>query len=215
MCGRFYLLDLFGLLMRFKLKLSPKIKPRYNIAPTQDIVAVINDGGYRVVHFRWGLIPFWSKKIVSGMINARAETVEKKPSFKHSLQSKRCLIPANGFYEWKKEGNRKKPHRIFLKDETAFSFAGLWDSWISPKGESINSCTIITTSANALIEPIHNRMPVILSEDAEKVWLNKNADIATLKGMLNPYPPELMKSHEISTTVNNPRNDSPEVLNPL
>lgn len=149
------------------------------------------------------------------MINARAETVDKKPSFKQSLRSRRCLIPADGFYEWKKEGGRKRPYRITPKNRDLFVFAGLWDAWVSPKGETINSCTIITTSANTLIEPIHNRMPVILSEKAEEIWLNEDTDLSTLKDLLNPYPSELMDSYEVSTMVNNFRNDIPEALKPL
>lgn len=215
MCGRFSLSDILGLIMRFKLNLPDGVKPRYNIAPSQDILTIIYDEGYRTVHFRWGLIPFWSKDIVPGMINARAETVDKKSSFRQSLKSRRCLIPSDGFYEWRRDGGRKKPYRITLKNRGVFVFAGLWDTWISPKGETINSCVIITTSANTLIKPIHNRMPVILSEKAEEVWLNKDTDILTLKDLLNPYPAELMESYEVSTIVNNFRNDIPEILKPL
>jgi putative SOS response-associated peptidase YedK len=115
----------------------------------------------------------------------------------------------------KREGDRKRPYRITLKNRDGFVFAGLWDAWISPKGETINSCTIITTSANTLIEPIHNRMPVILSKKAEEAWLNKDTDVSTLKGLLNTYPAELMESHEVSAIVNNFRNDNPEVLMPV
>lgn len=216
MCGRFSLFDIFSLIQHFNLVLPGWVKPRYNIAPSQDILAIVNNDGCRAVPFRWGLIPFWFKEIVPGMINARAETVDLKPAFKQSLKRRRCLIPADGFYEWKREGNKKRPYRIIPKDGDVFVFAGLWDTWTSPKGETMNSCAIITTAANSLMKPIHNRMPVILSKGAEEVWTNKDVDISILKEvLLNTYPAELMESYEVSTMVNNYRNDNPEVLKPL
>ncbi len=207
--------DLLGLLLRFKLNLPRGIKPRYNIAPAQDILAIINDGGYQAVSLKWGLVPFWSKDATRGLINARAETVEQKPSFKQSLQSRRCLIPADGFYEWGKEGGRKKPYRITLKDKSVFVFAGLWDIWRSPGGEVISTCAIITTVANTLISSLHNRMPVILPADAEKAWLDRETAIPALKSLLKPYPAVAMESYAISSLVNNPRHDNPEVLRPV
>lgn len=215
MCGRFSFSNLLALIMRFKINLPQEVKPRYNIAPSQEVLALVNDGGVQAVCFRWGLIPFWAKNIGPGLINARAETVDKKPSFRQSLKSKRCLIPADGFYEWKEAGDRKRPYRITLKSEEVFSLAGLWDTWRSPEGETISSCTIITITANTLLKPIHNRMPVILSKKAEEVWLNKNTDLSMLKSLLAPYPAELMESYAISTRINNPRNDDPDVLKPL
>jgi putative SOS response-associated peptidase YedK len=216
MCGRFSLYDIFGLEVLFNLVLPDWVKPRYNIAPSQEILAIINNGGRQAVQFKWGLIPFWAKEMVPGMINARAETVDIKPSFKQSLKSRRCLIPADGFYEWKNEGgSRKKPYRITLKDGNVFAFAGLWDRWRSPEGETINSCAIITTSANTLMEPIHNRMPVILPKEAEEAWLVADTDTPTLKGLLKPYRSELMESWEVSAIVNNFRNDNPDVIKPV
>ena len=215
MCGRFSLADLSALKRVFKINLPEGVTSRYNIAPSQNILAIINDKGYRAVNFRWGLIPFWAKDIIPGIINARAETIDKKPSFKHSFKNKRCLIPADGFYEWKGKAGSKRPYRIALKNRSVFTFAGLWDRWRSPKGETINSCVIITTSANTLLEPIHNRMPVILSEKAEEAWLNEDTDILTLKGLLNPYSAELMESYEISTMVNDYQKDIPEILEPV
>ena len=215
MCGRFSLADLSALRKVFKINLPEGVKSCYNIAPSQNILAIINDKGYRAVNFRWGLIPFWAKDIIPGIINARAETIDKKPSFKHSFKNKRCLIPADGFYEWKGKAGSKRPYRIALKNRSVFTFAGLWDRWRSPKGETINSCVIITTAANTLLEPIHSRMPVILSEKAEEVWLNEEADILTLKGLLNPYSAELMESYEISTMVNDYQKDIPEILKPV
>ena len=216
MCGRFSLFDMLGLKVRFNLDLPDFISPRYNIAPSQEVLAIINDEGNQAVQFRWGLIPFWSKDISSkGLINARTETIHKKPSFKQSLKHRRCLIPADGFYEWMKEESGKRPYRITLKSGEVFAFAGLWDTWISPQGDKINSCTIITTSANTLLEPIHKRMPVILDKEKEEVWLDPETDNETFKSILKPYPAELMKSYEVSTAVNSPRNDVPEVVKPV
>ena len=215
MCGRFSLYDIFGLEVLFNIYLPDWVKPRYNIAPSQEILAVIKNGGCQAVQLKWGLIPFWAKDMVPGMINARAETVDIKPSFKESFKSRRCLIPADGFYEWKKEGARKRPYRINLKNGGVFAFAGLWDRWTSPKGETINSCAIITTSANTMMEPIHNRMPVILEKDAEEAWLAADTDMTTLKSILKPYRSELMESCEVSSLVNNFRNDNREILKPV
>ncbi|MDO9536447.1 MAG: SOS response-associated peptidase [Bacillota bacterium] len=184
MCGRFSLYNILGIKALFNLYIPDWLKPRYNIAPSQEILAIINNGGYQAVQYKWGLIPFWSKDMVPGMINARAETVDIKPSFKQSLKSRRCLIPADGFYEWKKEGTRKRSYRINLKNGDVFAFAGLWDTWTSPKG-------------------------------AEEAWLDADTDIPTLKGILKPYRSELMESYEVSTIVNNFRNDNPEVLKPV
>ena len=216
MCGRFSLFDLLGLEVRFNLSLPDILNPRYNIAPSQDILTITNNEGFQATHLKWGLIPFWSKDISSAkkMINARAETVDQKLSFKQSFKSRRCLIPADGFYEWKKEGNKKRPFRIVMKNEDVFAFAGLWDGWSSPEGETIYSCAILTTSANAMIEPIHNRMPVILSKEGEETWLREDADIPTLQSLLIPYPAKLMDCYEVSTRVNSPRNDDPDIIKP-
>lgn len=214
MCGRYSFCKLEGLEERFNVKRSTlKLYPRYNIAPTQEVPAIVNNGENQLIMPRWGLIPYWAKDMSVGskMINARAETVDEKPSFKRSLQRRRCLVLADGFYEWKKEGRRKTPYRITLKNEEPFAFAGLWDSWMSPEGEVINSCTIITTIPNELMEPIHNRMPVILSPDVEEIWLDQSiTDSHFLKSLLKPYPSEFMKAYEVSTLVNSPKNDLPE-----
>ena len=163
-------------------------------SPTQNVPVILN---HQLSMFRWGLIPYWAKDPSTGhkMINARAETIDEKPSFKHSLQRKRCLIVADGFYEWKKEGPTKRPHRITLKNKELFGFAGLWDTWKSPDGD-INSCTIITTTPNELMAGIHNRMPVILSRDAECAWLDQGiAGWEALKSLLIPYPAEYMLAY--------------------
>jgi putative SOS response-associated peptidase YedK len=151
--------------------------------------------------------------ICQKLINARAETVDEKASFKTCLQRKRCLIVADGFYEWKKEGSTKRPHRITLKSQELFGFAGLWDTWRSPTGEIVNSCSIITTTPNEVMEPIHNRMPVILPRDVEQVWLDPGiTDSTFLKSLLVPYPADLMTAYEVSTLVNSPKNNGPECL---
>lgn len=213
MCGRFTLIDIDDIRERFKTE-PIDLKPNYNVAPTQNIPVILN---HQLSMFRWGLIPFWAKNPSIGhkMINARAETVDEKPSFKHSLQRKRCLILADGFYEWKKEGSSKRPYRITLKNKELFGFAGLWDTWKSPAGDIVKSCTIITTRPNELMEGIHDRMPVILSRNAERVWLDQSiVDSVSLKSLLVPYPAELMVAYEVSEFVNSVKNNGPECLDP-
>jgi len=221
MCGRYSLADLSGFAARFDLvRANGRLRRRYNIAPMQPIPAVVNDGANRLVFLRWGLVPSWFKGSLSdiNIINARAETVHSKPSFRKSLQRRRCLIPADGFYEWKKDdpGSVKRPYRVTLKEGGLFAFAGLWDSWRSPGGENIISCAIITTAANEVVKPIHDRMPVILEEEAEQIWLDGEVtDSAALKRLLKPYPAELMAAYEVSTVVNSPANDIPGCIEPL
>ncbi len=214
MCGRYSLFHLPEFIAEYQLALADLMKPRYNIAPSQSVPAIINDRGLGVRELRWGLIPFWSKNKSTSLINARAETVDEKPSFRQSFAKRRCLIPADGFYEWKKEGARKQPYRITLTDRKVFCFAGIWETWRSPDGERISSCAIITTAANEMIRPIHNRMPVVLTRDDESSWLDRDADHRALKSVLEPYDSELMHSYPISTRVNSPANDSPDVLEP-
>lgn len=224
MCGRFSISQPGGIPDRFgifpgNLDVAGHLAvPRYNIAPTQEIPAIINSSGNQLQMLRWGLIPRWAREISIGtkMINARGETLREKPSFRDSLQRRRCLIPADGFYEWQRQGAAKLPYRITLKTGELFGFAGLWDSWKSPAGEVINSCTIITTFPNELLEPIHDRMPVILPTAAEQIWLDPSITDSLLLGhLLKPYPPELMRAYRVSPVVNSPRNDSPECLSPV
>ncbi|HBP63828.1 MAG TPA: hypothetical protein DD730_06060 [Desulfosporosinus sp.] len=216
MCGRFSLAGFVGFEERFQLKIEfPDLKSNYNVAPSQDISVILNRGSNQLALFRWGLIPYWAKDPSIGhkLINARAETVDEKPSFKPCLQRRRCLIVADGFYEWKKEGATKRPHRITLKDQGLFGFAGLWDTWKSATGEIVNSCTIITTTPNELMEPIHNRMPVILPRDVEQVWLDQSiTDSTFLKSLLMPYPADQMMAYEVSPFVNSVKNNGPECL---
>ena len=200
MCGRFVLItDLKNIQKNFNVQaISCQHQPSWNVVPSQFIPAVINyNGKNHLVCFRWGLIPSWSKdpSIANKLINARAETVDKKPSFKEALKKRRCLIVADGFYEWKREGNKKMPLYYYLKSGRPFGFAGLYETWISPDKKEINTCTIITTDANELIAPVHDRMPVILSSDRESVWLDSNVvDVSVLKSILKPYPTDEMDS---------------------
>jgi putative SOS response-associated peptidase YedK len=198
MCGRFVLItDLKNIQKNFNVQeVFCQYQPSWNIAPGQLVPAIINhDGKNRLVCFRWGLIPSWSKdaSIDDKLINARAETVDKKPSFRDAFKRRRCLIVADGFYEWKREGNKKMPLYYYLKSGRPFGFAGLYETWISPDKKEINTCVIITTVANELITPVHDRMPVILSGEQEKAWLESDAaDAANLKSILKPYPAEEM-----------------------
>ncbi len=197
-----------------------KSKPHYNIAPTQDILTVLNTAPPKLTFTHWGLIPFWAKdkKIGYKMINARAETLATKSSFREPLKKRRCIVFADGFYEWKSENKMTKtPYFIHMKDNEPFAFACLWDHRTDKEtGETINSSTIITTDANPLIGEIHNRMPVILEPDAFKVWLSSDpVPQQILLECLHPYPHEKMEAYEITKLVNSPRNDTQEIINPV
>jgi len=195
--------------------------PRYNIAPTQPVAVIYDESPTTLSSAKWGLIPSWSKdpSIASKMINARAETLDEKPAYRTLFKKKRCLIPADGFYEWRKnDDGSKTPMRILRNDGQPFAFAGLWDTWKTPEGDRLKTCTIITTAPNTLMEGIHNRMPAMLLPEAEAEWLNKaNDDAGYLKSLLGPYPAEAMKAYEVSRRVNTPKFDEPslvQVLNP-
>jgi putative SOS response-associated peptidase YedK len=193
--------------------------PRFNIAPTQPVLVIPNDDQQTANFFVWGLIPMWAKdpNIGNRLINARSETLEEKPAFRGSLKYKRCLILADGFYEWKASPGRKTkvPFFIHMKDRKPFAFAGLWDSWNSSDGSAIKSCTIITTAPNELMEIIHNRMPVILHPKDYAKWLDPSPQTPDqLKPLLKPFPAELMNAYSVSTLVNTPANDTPELVVP-
>ncbi|NMB88563.1 MAG: SOS response-associated peptidase [Chloroflexi bacterium] len=221
MCGRFILtVEAPYLQQEFRLGDLPlDWQSRYNIAPSQP-VAVVRDAQARNVEWmRWGLVPFWANdvKIGNRMINARAETLQEKPAFRTAFQKRRCLILADGFYEWQKPANkrgRSTPYLIRLRDHKPFAFAGLWEFWKSKEGEELLSCTIITTQANSLVEKIHDRMPVMLSGDRLWEWLQMN-EAGELNNLLRPYPADQMEAVEVSPLVNNPVADSPEVARPL
>ena len=194
-------------------------QPRYNIAPSQPVAAIPNDGKFRLDYFSWGLVPFWAKdpNIGNRMINARAETAHEKPSFRAAFRYRRCLIPADGFYEWKKTPGQKTkiPMYIRLKSGKPFALAGLWEDWNSPDGSNILSCTILTTEPNELVGEIHNRMPVMLPPAAYDLWLTPGeADARQLKALLKPYPASEMDAYAVSTLVNNPVNDQPACITP-
>jgi putative SOS response-associated peptidase YedK len=190
------------------------LAPRYNIAPSQNVLAVTQKENERVANvMRWGLVPSWSKE-PKGFINARAETVEEKPSFSEPFQRRRCLIPADGFYEWPRHKKSRQPFYFQMEDEAPFAFAGIWDRW-EKNGISINSCAIVTTTANELLATIHDRMPVILSPAAQDEWLQSQAGAAGLQELLVPFPAAAMKSYPVSTQVNYPQVDEPDLVQPV
>lgn len=190
--------------------------PSYNIAPSQDILTVIRDGeDHRAGYLRWGLVPSWAKdpRMGARMINARSETVATKPSFRAALQRRRCLIPADGFFEWQRQDGKKIPMYVRLREHKPFAFAGLWEVWHDPQGARLATCTILTTAANALMQPIHDRMPVILAPDAEALWLDRQVtDAQQLLPVLVPYEAAAMEAYAVSPLVNSPRHNSPECL---
>jgi putative SOS response-associated peptidase YedK len=219
MCGRFTLtVDLAAIAGKFGIDPTTQAihsAPRYNVAPTQPVAAVLRNGETHLDVLRWGLIPSWAKdeSIGARMINARAETLTEKPSFKGLLRSKRCMILADGFFEWKQEHEGKTPMFITMADSQPFAFAGLWDSWKSPSGEPLRTCTIITTQPNDLVATIHDRMPAILLPEAYESWLDpSNKDEQSLSRWLAPYPAEAMTARPVSRLVNDPKNDRPEIL---
>ena len=224
MCGRFTLkTDPETLTETFPGFTTPgadEMAPRYNIAPSQGVAVVPNNGENSVEFFQWGLIPSWAKdpKIGNRMINARSETLAEKPSFRTPYKRRRCLILTDGFYEWKAEpgSKTKTPFYIRLKSEKPFAFAGLWERW-SPNidDDPLLSCTVITTSPNSFMETIHRRMPVILEPDAYEQWLDLSDQSPTqLDGLLKPYPAEEMMAYPVSRLVNRPSNDSPDCIAP-
>ena len=219
MCGRFTLkTDTKKLAEAFaEFEVPQELPARYNIAPSQAVAVVANNGEHKVEFFQWGLIPSWAKdpKIGNQMINARAETLGEKPAFKAAYKRRRCLVLADGFYEWRKEeGKTKTPMYAQLKSGEPFALAGLWEMWRSAE-DTILSCTIITTDPNELMAEIHNRMPVILPPEAYKLWLDPAERTPDqLNGLLKPYPAELMTAYPVSKLVNSPQNDSPELIEP-
>ena len=189
MCGRYTLRSRGGTAKFYGVPASelPFLAPRYNIAPSQDVPVILDRGAEReFALFQWGLIPSWSKEL-KGFINARAETLEEKPSFSESFQRRRCLIPADGFFEWARTGRSKQSYYFQMKDESPFAFAGIWDKW-QRDGISINSCAIITTTPNELLASIHDRMPVMLNGEAQEKWLRVDAVPTELKELLVPFP---------------------------
>ncbi len=221
MCGRYTLRTrLNQLLDLYAAGSQIEWEPRFNIAPTQQVVAVraTPDADAReLVLLRWGLVPFWADdpKIGNRMINARAETLAEKPSFKNALKRRRCLILADGVYEWRKEGTSKQPYFIHMKDDRPFALAGLWERW-KKSDPPLETCTIVTTSANSLLSDLHDRMPVILTDADAAVWLDPEIEQPEpLLSLLDPYPDDEMEAYPISTLVNSPKNETSKCIEPL
>jgi putative SOS response-associated peptidase YedK len=221
MCGRFTLrTNARDLVEIFQQLHEVELSPRYNVAPTQSVAVIRQVERHRELSMmRWGLVPIWSKDPKAGppLINARADTVATKPSFRTAFKKRRCLIPVDGFYEWQKTGAKtKQPFYIRMAKDHPFAFAGLWEHWRGADSSAIDSCTIITTDANDTLRPIHDRMPVILPEDEYDKWLDpKCEDPSKLCELLKPYRSEEMTAFPISTFVNSPRNDSAKCIDPL
>lgn len=220
MCGRFTLHHSKEQLEeRFQVEQTAvAFEPRYNIAPTQPVAVVLQHQKRTLEAFKWGLVPFWAKdaKIGSRMINARAETIAEKPAYRAALKQRRCLIPASGFYEWKKEGKEKRPTYIHFDDGRPLSMAGLWEEWTSPDDEVLHTCTIVTTEANDFMASIHHRMPVLFTAEQEEVWLDSSLDDpGKLAALLRPYSGSDMAAHPVSKQVNIPAYDAPDCIAPL
>jgi putative SOS response-associated peptidase YedK len=220
MCGRFtQRADSKKLAKAFEVAEVPKAEARYNIAPTQDILGVYELADAREMAFyKWGLIPSWAKDRSMGtrLINARSETVAEKPAFREAFKKRRCIIPSDGFYEWQRTGGRKQPFFFRMRDESPFGFAGLWERWQGEDGEVINSCAILTTEANEVLRPVHNRMPVILHPEEYSLWLGGDArERQLLQEMLRPFPAEEMVGHPVGSSVNSPRNQGAELVEEL
>ncbi len=195
----------------------PELSLGYNIAPTQEVAAVLVDSGERrLERLRWGLIPSWAKDpgVGARMINARSETVPEKPSFRSAFRKRRCLIPADGFYEWQKTNNGKQPFYTRMCNGAPFAFAGLWESWRENDEPEVRTCTILTTEPNELLAPVHNRMPVILHPDSYDTWLTPDAGEDTLTELFEPYPSEAMETYPVSRLVNSPSNDDERCIEP-
>lgn len=222
MCGRYTLTRPTDLVEELGVATTQELAPRYNVAPTQDLPVVRagkESAGRELAVMRWGLIPSWAKdpKIGNRMINARSETAAEKPSFRNAMKRRRCLVLADGFYEWAKVGGAKQPHYIHLKDRRPFVFAGLWEHWAKdPETGPIDSFTILTTHANERVRPLHDRMPVILPAEHYDLWLDPGAqDTAALAPLLRPYPDDEIEYEPVSRLVNNPKNDVPQCVEPL
>jgi putative SOS response-associated peptidase YedK len=215
MCGRFTLKAPERIRLDRINPFDPKtLIPRYNIAPSQNVLAVVQrDTEREATLLQWGLIPFWSKE-AKGFINARVETIDEKPAFSESFEKRRCLIFADGFYEWEKNGKISQPYYFQMKDQAPFAFAGIWDRW-KTEGGSVSSCAIITTTANELLATIHNRMPVILGPESYDRWLADDPRFPDLKDILTPYPAAEMTSHAVSRDVNDVKIDDEHLVQPV
>lgn len=220
MCGRYFLTTPGAVLAeRFALEEAPELAPRFNIAPSQTvpIVRAAANGRRELARVRWGLVPFWAKEAAIGnrLINARAESVAEKPAFRDSFRKRRCLIPADGFYEWQTTSAGKTPWLLRLRGGGVLAFAGLWSAWREPAdGSTLETCAIVTTTPNELAAAVHDRMPVVLPVDAHAVWLDPEAAAPALAGLLRPLPAEAMEAFPVSKRVNSPANDDPALIEP-
>lgn len=222
MCGRFTLTASGEqVAAAFDLSQVPDISARYNIAPTQPVATVVLDleqHERRLQSMRWGLIPSWAKdeKLAARMINARIETVMEKPAFRNAVKQRRCLIVADGFYEWQQQGKRKQPYYFHLQNHQLFAFAGLWETWQPPEqAESLLSCTILTTEAAPTVRPIHHRMPAIVPPAVYQAWLDPKTDAGEALSLLSGELAEHLRAYPVSPTVNTPTRESPECIQPL
>ncbi|MFN0042260.1 MAG: SOS response-associated peptidase [Alphaproteobacteria bacterium] len=220
MCGRYSITTPEEALRRLFGFEGParNLGPRYNIAPRQDVPVIRAEGGARRLSLlRWGLVPAWAKDPLIGdkLINARAETIAEKPSFKSAFRARRCLVPADGFYEWRRDAKPAQPFRIEMRDRSPFALAGLWERWRSGAGEVLETFALVTTEANATLEPIHHRMPVILAADNYALWLDAGADAARLRALLKPFLAAPLHAYPIDNKVNSAAHDSPEILMPV
>lgn len=216
MCGRFSLGLVYGFSTRFGVPEVPELKPRYNIAPFQHVPIIVNGESKSVKWMRWGLVPHWAKGEEFGLklINVRSESAMEKPMFKPLLNRQRCLVPATGFYEWQKQGTRKRPYHIRVKDQEYFAMAGIYDTW-SKEGEDLVTFSILTTAANEAISPIHDRMPVILSREREAEWASKEVLSADeLSEIFQPLPASSIDAYPVSEMVNDSRADHPDMVVP-
>jgi len=220
MCGRYTLRTPKERIKReFQLQEEPSVEARFNITPTQNVLAVRQRADGRVAaELKWGLIPSWAKDASMGarLINARSETVTEKPSFREAFKRRRCIIPADGIYEWQRTGGLKQPFFFRMSDDSVFGFAGLWDRWKDEGGEVIESCAILTTDANSLFRSAHDRMPVILHPDAYDEWLDDDVrNVEALKELLRPYPSSEMVAYPVSTRVNSPQSQGEDLIKRL
>jgi len=220
MCGRYTIIaSPEALRALFRYEEQPNFPPRYNVAPTQPIAIVrLVDGKRHFALVRWGLLPSWVKdpKTFTLLINARGESAAEKPAFRAAMKRRRCLIPADGFYEWQKAGDRKRPFYVRAKSGAPLAFAGLWESWTGPNGEELETAAIVTTRANRTLSPIHERMPVIVPPEGFDLWLDgATVDATTASALIAPAPDNLLEAYEISTAVNRTANDNPKLLEPV
>lgn len=221
MCGRFTLTQPAQIADQFGLDNFAPVEPefytpRFNVAPTQRIVVIpTHDLQREARRMRWGLVPRWAKDMSIGarLINARSEGIDTKPAFRAAFRERRCLIPADGFYEWLQTPRGKQPYRVVLISGALFAFAGLWERWRDPQGEPLDSCCIITCEPNELAAQFHNRMPVIIAPEDYETWLTGTPEQA--RALLRPYPSEAMRAYPVSANVNRPSNDTPDLVDPL